>query len=48
MTTDRKIFLESDSQENAEHVVVPAKAGIQCLHEPLKTLGSGFRRNDEI
>jgi hypothetical protein len=30
------------------NVVVPAKAGTQCLCNPLKTLGSGFRRNDEV
>ena len=32
---------------NSQKVVTPAKAGVQVSHRLLKTLDSGFRRNDK-
>jgi len=31
----------------SQKVVTPAKAGVQVSDKPLKSLDSGFRRNDE-
>jgi hypothetical protein len=33
---------------NSQKVVIPAKAGIQRMNNPLKWLDSRFRGNDEL
>jgi len=40
--------MHSQKKEKQRHLVIPAKAGIQCFHEVAKWLDTGFHRCDDF